>query len=330
MLKFFYKRIPMKKTYIFLIMIVLTTSLSAFTLKKYGEFHFEKVHENIYVMHGPIVSPDMENEGFMNNPAIIEGKTGLIIIDPGGSYNIGKKVLVEIEKISKKPILATINTHKHGDHWFANKALLEKYPKLKIYAHPQMIKEVKGGEADKWYDILDRLTKNLKGTNNAFAYPNHALKEGENIVIDGEKFIAHHPKIAHTDTDLLITHVNLKTLFLGDNVMKGRLGAFDASSSVFGNITLLEELLKNKNLDFYIPGHGISGKQVETITPYLTYLKTVAKWAQKAYDDDLEAYEVKPQAIKELTAFEHWDGFEYALGRHMMKAYDEISLADEE
>lgn len=304
--------------------------LSAFTLNKYGEFHFEKVHKNIYIMHGPIVAPNIDNEGFMNNPAIIEGKKGLIIIDPGGSYNIGKKVLKEIEKISKKPILAILNTHKHGDHWFANKALLEKYPHLKIYAHPNMIKEVKAGEAEKWYDILDRLTKNLKNTNHAFAYPNYTLKNGEKINIDGEEFIAYHPKVAHTDTDLLITHLNSHTLFLGDNIMKGRLGSFDASSSVFGNIALLESLMAEKSLDFYVPGHGTSGKREETITPYLTYLKSVVKWAQKAYDDDLEAYEVKSQAIKELVAFKKWDEFEYSLAKHLMKAYDEISLADEE
>ncbi len=309
---------------------MIALSASAFTLTKYGEFHFEKLHKNIFVMHGPIVAPNKENEGFMNNPTIIEGKTGLIIVDPGGSYNIGKKVLSEIEKISKKPILATINTHKHGDHWFANKALLEKYPKLKIYAHPQMIKEVKEGEANKWYNILDKLTGNLKGTNNDFAYPNHPLKDGEKLTIDGENFIVHHPKIAHTDTDLLITHTNSNTLFLGDNVMKGRLGAFDSSSSIFGNITLLEGLMKEEAKAFYIPGHGISGDIEATVVPYLNYLKSVTKWAKKAYDDDLEAYEVKPQAIKELTPYEKWDGFSYALGRHMMKAYDEISLADED
>ena len=318
----------MKKSLFLLIMIAL--SVHAFTLKKYGEFHFEKAHDNVYIMHGPVVAPNVENEGFMNNPTIIEGKTGLIIIDPGGSYNVGKKVLAEIEKVSKKRILATINTHKHGDHWFANKALLEKYPKLQIYAHPAMIQAVKGGEADKWYNILNRLTHNLKGTNHAFAYPNHALKDGEKLEIDDQHFIVHHPVKTHTDTDLLITHLNSNTLFLGDNVMKGRLGAFDNSSSIFGNIALLEKLMQDKKEAFYVPGHGPSGSREETIKPYLTYLKGVVKWAQKAYDDDLEAYELKANAIKDLNAFEKWDGFDYALGRHMMKAYDEISLADDE
>ncbi len=111
----------------------------------------------------------------MNNPAIVESKNGLIVIDPGGNYNVGKKVLAEIEKVSKKPIIAILNTHKHGDHWFANRAIQSKYPKIDIYAHPNMIKEVKAGEADKWYGILERLSKNLKGTK-PYSFPNQRAK----------------------------------------------------------------------------------------------------------------------------------------------------------
>ena len=320
----------MQKVTLTLLIMILSSSLSAFKLDTYGEFSFHKAQQNLYIMHGPVSEPNVKNEGFINNPTIIEGKTGLIIVDPGGNYNVGKKILSEIEKISKKPILATINTHKHGDHWFANKALLEKYPKLKIYAHPQMIKEVKAGEAEKWFNILDKLTKNLKGTNNAFAYPNHPLKEGDSLDIDGEKFTVYHPKEAHTDTDIVITHLNSKTVFLGDNVMKGRLGAFDNSSSIAGNIALLEGLMKEKEASYYIPGHGQSGKREETILPYLTYLKTIAKWAQKAYDDDVESFEVKKETQKDLQNYKDWNGIEYALGRHLLKAYDEISMADDE
>jgi len=301
---------------------------SQFTLGKYGTFSFKKMNDNVYVMHGPVVAPDKENRGFMNNPAIIEGKNGLIIVDPGGSYNVGKHVLAEIEKVSKKPILAVFNTHKHGDHWFANKAIVEKYPDVVIYAHEQMIKEVKNGEAEKWYEILDRLTGgNLKGTKE-FAYPTKALHGGEKITVDGEVFIVRHPKAAHTDTDLLIEHVNSKTLFLGDNVMKGRFGAFDASSSILGNIALLEELKKEKALTLYVPGHGLSGKKDETLDPYLHYLKVINEEVKKAYDEDKEAFEVKNAVIEKLKGYEKWDGFSYTLGRHMGKLYQEIELQD--
>ncbi|QOR61845.1 MBL fold metallo-hydrolase [Sulfurovum sp. ST-21] len=308
--------------------LLLMTGLNAFVLGKYGEFKFEKLHENIYVMHGPVTEPNKENEGFMNNPAVIEGKNGLIIVDPGGNYNIGEKVLSEIENVSKKPILAIFNTHKHGDHWFANKAIAEKYPKAVIYADEHMIAEAKAGEAEKWYNILDRMTGNLKGTKE-FAYPTRALKMGDKIEVDSEIFVVRHPKTAHTDTDLLIEHVNSNTLFLGDNVMRGRFGAFDSTSSVFGNRKLLEEIMAEPEMKMYVPGHGQSGRRKETVEPYLAYLKVITEEIAKAYEDEVEPYEVADKVKARLEAYKAWDGIEHTLGRHLDKVYAEIEAMDE-
>jgi len=300
---------------------------SSFTLGKYGTFKFEKANDNVYIMHGPVVSPNKENKGFMNNPAIIEGDKGLIIVDPGGNYNVGKQILSEIEKISTKPILAIFNTHKHGDHWFANKAIVEKYPNVEIYAHPNMIKSSKEGEAEVWYGILDRTTGNLEGTKE-FAFPTKALEDGQEIEVDGQKFVVMHPKAAHTDTDLLIVHLNSKTLFLGDNLMKGRLGSFDESSSIIGNIALLEEIKKETDFTLYIPGHGPSGKKDETIDPFLNYLKVLKVEGDKAYEDDKESYEVKDEVLKLFTDMKSWDAFEKNMPVHLNKVMREISEAE--
>ncbi len=318
----------MKKLFGLIVVLMLGTKTYAFSLGKYGEFHFQKVHANVYVMHGPVTEPNKENEGFMNNPAVIEGKHGLIVIDPGGNYNVGKKVLAEIVKISKKPVLAIFNTHKHGDHWFANKAMAEKYPNAVIYADEHMIKEAKAGEAEKWYRILDRMTGNLEGTK-VFAYPTKALHMGEKVEVDGEVFVVRHPRQAHTDTDLLIAHVNSGTLFLGDNVMVGRFGAFDASSSVIGNKQLLEEIMAEKEMRYYIPGHGKSGKRKDVVMPYLTYLQIITQEMEKAYTDEIEPYEVMDQVKSKLAEYKAWDGIGYTLGRHLDKVYAEIEAADE-
>jgi glyoxylase-like metal-dependent hydrolase (beta-lactamase superfamily II) len=319
----------MKKSIGMVMAIVMSTGLYAFSLGKYGDFSFEKVHQNISVMHGPVTEPDKENEGFMNNPAVIESVHGLIIVDPGGNYHVGKKILAEIEKVSSKPVLAVFNTHKHGDHWFANKAIVEKFPKVTIYADEHMIAEAKAGEAEKWYRILERMTGNLEGTK-AFAYPTKALKMGDRIEVDGEVFVVRHPKKAHTDTDLLIEHVNSGTLFLGDNVMVGRFGAFDASSSVIGNKKLLEEVMKEKEMAYYIPGHGKSGKREEVVWPYLSYLTVITDMMQKAYADEAEPYEVIDQVRTKLQAYQNWDGIGHTLGRHLDKVYAEIEAMDEE
>ena len=320
----------MKKLISSILFMVLTVTVSyGWKLADYGDLKFEKANANVYIMHGPAEEPSVKNQGFMNNPAFIESKNGLIVIDPGGNYNVGKKVLEEIEKVSKKPIIAVMNTHKHGDHWFANVAIAKKYPKVPIYAHPNMIKEVKAGEADKWYGILDRLSHNLKGTK-PYKFPNHELKDGQKIDIDGQKFLIHHPKKAHTDTDIIIEHLNSSTIFLGDNVMKNRFGGFDESSSILGNIALLENIKKDTNAKLYVPGHGPSGKKDETIDPFLNYMKTLVKYAQKAYDNDEEYYTVKPEAIKALSAYKNWDAFDHQMGKHLNKAYREIEAKDME
>jgi glyoxylase-like metal-dependent hydrolase (beta-lactamase superfamily II) len=294
-----------------------------FTLGKYGTFKFEKANDNVSIMHGPVVGPNKENQGFMNNPAVIESKNGLIVIDPGGNYNVGKKILAEIEKISKKPIIAVFNTHKHGDHWFANKAIVEKYPTVDIYAHPNMIKVSKEGEADVWYGILNRTTGNLEGTK-AFAFPTKTLVDAQKIEIDGQKFVIQHPHVAHTDTDLLIAHLNSMTLFLGDNLMKGRLGSFDESSNIFGNIELLKNIKAETAFKLYVPGHGQSGKKDETIDGFLNYLKVLAKEGQKAYDEDKEAYEVKDEVKTKLSWMNNWDAFDKNMPTHLNKVMIEI------
>jgi glyoxylase-like metal-dependent hydrolase (beta-lactamase superfamily II) len=324
----------MKKiAFLLSVMITFALSLNAFSLGKLGEFKFEKQgNTNVWIMHGPAMNPSVENEGFMNNPSFIEGPNGTIVIDPGGNYNVGKKILAEYKKVTNKPVLAILNTHKHGDHWFAGKAFREAYPNAKSYAHPHMIEVSKAGEARKWYNILQGLSKNLKGTDGPFPYPTEILKDGQVIKVDGQTFKVFHPKRAHTDTDILIEHVESNTLWLGDNLMKSRLGGMDESSSVYGNIELLETIIAQKDgyrkYDLYVPGHGHSGKMHETIDPFLHYFKTVLKFAKIAYENDQESYEIKPEVAKALPKYHDWDEFDRQMGKHLMKAMEEVEARD--
>ena len=90
----------MKKiTLLISIAITFTLSLNAWTIDNLGTYQFDKVNENVWVMHGPVMMPNKLNGGFMNNPAVIESENGLIVIDPGGNYNIGVHILKEVQKI---------------------------------------------------------------------------------------------------------------------------------------------------------------------------------------------------------------------------------------
>ncbi|MCP4878672.1 MAG: MBL fold metallo-hydrolase, partial [Gammaproteobacteria bacterium] len=119
-----------------------------------GEFSFEPVADKVYVMHGPLAQPNPDNRGFMNNPAVIEGKTGLILIDPGSSLQIGGEILKEVARISSKPVLAVFNSHIHGDHWLGNQAVKQAYPQVDIYAHANTIKQSLSSEGATWLSLM--------------------------------------------------------------------------------------------------------------------------------------------------------------------------------
>lgn len=307
--------------------LVLSTLTHAWTLDGLGDFRFKALSDTVFVMHGPLADPNTINQGFMNNPGFVIGANGLIVIDPGATKQVGEHVIQEIEKITKKPIVAVFNTHIHGDHWLGNQAIIAQYPNAKIYAHPNMITRAKEGEGDNWVAILNTLTAGLsKGTK--AVYPTNAVLHLQNINIEGETFKIHSPTSkAHTDTDIMVEHVNSKTLFLGDNDFYQRMGRFDNSSDMHGNIKVLQYAI-DLGLSHYVPGHGQSGNANQAVKPFLDYLKRIKQATIKGYDADLADYEIKPLADKKLTPYHSWGGYHEQLGKHINKMLLEIEALD--
>ncbi|CAC9587195.1 MBL-fold metallo-hydrolase superfamily [uncultured Gammaproteobacteria bacterium] len=300
----------------------------AWTIDGLGDYQFDQLGANSYIMHGPLGEPNVANQGFMNNPGMIIGADGVIVIDPGGTYQIGLEVIKEIKKITDKPIVAAFNTHVHGDHWLGNQAIMEQYPNAKIYAHPAMIAQAKDGEGDLWVGVMDRSTEGLsKGT--IATYPTDATSDQQIIQVGGETFKIHNDVtgVAHTDNDIMVEHVGSKTLFLGDNGLVDRFGRFDDTSNMHGNIKALEYAI-DLRLDHYVPGHGPSGDADAAVVPFLTYLKVIKIEVEKGYKEDLADYEIKPFADKHLADYHDWHGYDAQLGKNINKMLLEVETLD--
>ncbi len=317
----------MKKTTFLLTLLTLSTFSNAWMIAGLGEFNPKQISDNVFVIHGPLGEPNAKNQGFMNNPGIVIGSTGVVVIDPGSSYLVGKKIIEEIKKISKKPITAVFNTHVHGDHWLGNQAIVEKYPKVKIYAHPNMIAQAKDGAGATWVSLIENLTQGVsKGT--IATYPTHATQHLQIIQAAGEDFKIHNPvPKAHTDTDIMIEHIASKTLFLGDNSFSHRQARFDNSADMHGNIKVLKYAV-NLKLKNYVPGHGPTGSSQQAVVPFLNYLLIIQAETKKGYEQDLADYEIKPKADKKLTAYKNWHGYKAQLGPQINKMLLEIEALD--
>ncbi len=302
-------------------LLLLSFGANGWEIEGVGDFKFEMVADDVYVMHGPLTEPDAKNHGFMNNPAAIISHSSVILIDPGSTAQVGTKVLAELEKVTRKPVVAIFNTHIHGDHWLANHAVVEKYPSVNIYAHRNM-KAQAFEQGIFWLELMAQLTEG-QSAGTEILPPDAGLKHGHEIEIDGQLFRIHAPLPAHTNTDIMIEHVQSKTLFLGDICIRNRLARFDSSSSITGNITALE-YLQPLDIEQYVPGHGRSGDSKAVLQPYLDYLYLLRSAVEAGFEEDLQGYEIKETNLPRFSSWQNWHGFDTNMGKHVDKMYLEV------
>jgi glyoxylase-like metal-dependent hydrolase (beta-lactamase superfamily II) len=321
----------MKKTATLTILFLAVLSFSGHAHKvtmpeDIKDMSLKKVTDDVYVVHGIHSMPDKDNKGFISNSGIVVSDEGVVIIDTGGSLQIGEMLLNKITEVTNKPVIAVFNTHVHGDHWMGNAAIRKAYPDAKIYAHERAIERLQNGEAEQWLDIFMQSTDGaIEGTQ--IVLPDTALKGGESIEAAGNSFRIHHTGHAHTDNDIMIEYPERKTLFAGDIVIYGSTvsGARPQDFSATGQIEAVEYALELP-VDIYVPGHGpTGGREIPEATK--RFLEILYQSVQRHYDEGLADFEMRDQVAEELSEFSGWSGFDQ-IGRLISYVYQQVEAAE--
>ena len=289
-----------------------------------GKWAPDKVAEDTYVIHGPLGLPSPENQGFMNNPAFIVGDTGVVVVDPGSSVQVGEMLLERIERVTDQPVVAVFNSHIHGDHWLGNQAIRARYPEVPIYGHERVGPKIISGVGTQWIQLMLELTeKATAGTK--IVKPDHPVKDGDVIKAAGLTFRIYNNDKAHTDTDIMVLVEEKKVMFLGDNAGHGRILRLEGGS-FRGNVEALKIALAS-GAEVFVPGHGRTGG-TEAASLYRDYLKTVYEIVAAGYEDGKDDFEIRPDLVPQLEDWKNWQGFEELLGSHISAAYLEAEAAE--
>jgi len=282
-----------------------------------------KVGSRCYYVPALGSMPSHENFGFFSNPSFIVTSKGVVVIDTGSSVQIGEMVLRQIKKVTDKPVIKVINTHFHGDHWLGNHAFITANPDVKIYAHQNTIKSLKGGADKFWFDFMQLETKNqITGT--VMSLPDQILNGGEVLKLGDTTIKIHHFGKMHTNSDISVEIVEDKTMVMGDMVM--RRIANMADGSFLGIIKGLEKILKLP-VDTFIPMHGKhEGKKL--IEDNKKFMEVVYHETAKLYDEDgLSDFEIKPKLMEHpfmKKEASKWPGYNVSLGGFVVVAIKEF------
>lgn len=284
-----------------------------------ADFALTKLTERVYVIHGPNEIPNKQNQGFMNNPGFVLARSGVIVIDPGSSTQVGDMLLKKIASVTKDPVIAVFNTHIHGDHWLGNDAIHRAYPKAVIYAHPKMMEKSKS-EGENWISLLNKLTDGgIKGTKSVS--PNLGVENDEVLSLAGLHFHIYHTGIAHTDGDIMVEVVEDKVMFMGDNAVVERTARMD-DGHFLGNIEACEVALRS-GAKHFVPGHGKSNGR-EVVTAYRDWLQALYGSVKKYYALGMSDFDMKEKVVADLKSYRMWATFDSEIGKLISLAWLQV------
>lgn len=274
-----------------------------------------KVNDRVHALIGPMEFPNRGNQGYMVNSTVIEGKTGVILIDTGFSDEIGAHLARHVAKLTRKPVKVIINTHHHGDHTFGNAA----FPGALVISSEMCRKLLIEGEAEWLATLESAVGRKFPNTRAVPATQVYANKTRTDLEIDGVKLTFWVPEAAHTAGDMLIWLPEERVLVGGDVLVQGIIPNFRDASVRLWIDTLAE--VKALPAKVIIPGHGPL-MNVEDAARLHARMAKLYAGIQAGYKAGLTDSEIRKQL--DLSEWRPLHRFDEQMGGNINRTYLEI------
>jgi quinoprotein relay system zinc metallohydrolase 2 len=261
--------------------------------------------------HGTIFeSEDIANIGF------IVGTECVAVIDTGGSFTEGLRLLQAIRTRTDTPICYVINTHVHPDHMLGNNAFQQEG--VRFVGH-QNLPQALALVGDIFLQRL-RASKHLMRDDTEIIFPDVLVSDTLQLDLGDRKLLLTAHGVAHTAADLSIYDPKDDLLWMGDLLFLGHVPALDGS--LIGWIDEIEGL-KKKQFGVVVPGHGPASvtwpQASRDLLRYLKGLRDETKvWLESGGDIQGAQEQV---GLSERT---HWQLFDQFHRRNVISAYAEL------
>ncbi len=286
-----------------------------------------QLSENVWMIHAKEVFPTPRNLGMMCNITFVVTDDGVVVLDSGGSLQIGEMAIRMIRTVTDKPVVAIFVSHYHGDHWLGNHAFVNAYgDDLPIYSHPHTKAEIEGVQGDLWRSLMERWTEGATMGTRVIA-PNREINHGDEFRFGKVTLRMHHYGVAHTPSDISMEVIGDRLTYVGDVAMERRIANMD-DGSFQGSIDYIDALKAEAGSEIWVPGHGLATDDL-------------MQWNREMfagiYENCLEAVEnmedmasARARVLADprvATKASETRGFDENIGRYVSLAYLEAEMA---
>ena len=295
-------------------------ALMAVVAAAYGQTFPEprtvRINERVYVLLGPIQHANRLNQGYMINSTIIVGDKGVMLVDSGGSDEVGRHIATAVRRITDKPVTHVVNTHHHGDHYLGNVAF-----EGATFISSEMCRRMVLETGAEWLGIMERdIGRKLPGTKPLAAAITYSEGTRRETFIHGVRVVFWVPRGSHTIGDLLVHLPDDNVLIAGDVLVSGVVP------------TLQDGFLKNwiKTLDemqalgvaHFVPGHG-DLMTLRDVTDLRNTMFRFYSGVKRGFRDGQSESEIRKSLDLSM-----WEKLErsYVIGRNVNQAYLEVEV----
>ena len=273
-----------------------------------------KINDRVYVLLGPIQHANRINQGYMINSTVIVGDKGVILVDSGGTDEVGRHIAAAVRKITAKPVTHVVNTHHHGDHYLGNVAF-----EGATFISSEMCRKMVLETGHEWLAIMERdIGRELPGTRPLAAEVTYAAGTRTETFIHGVRLVFWVPQGSHTIGDLLVHLPDDQVLVAGD-VLVSRVVPTLQDGFLKNWIRTLDEILA-LGVAYSVPGHG----DLMTLRD-VTALRGAMRRFYSGVEEGYRTGQSESEIRKSLD-LSTWDKLErsYVIGRNINRAYLEI------
>ena len=273
-----------------------------------------RINDRVYVLLGPIQHANRVNQGYMINSTVIAGDKGVILVDSGGSDEVGRHIAKTVRRITGKPVTHVVNTHHHGDHYLGNAAF-----EGATFISSEMCRKMVLETGHEWLALMENdIGHKLPGTKPIAAERTYPAGARTETFIHGVRIVFWVPRGSHTIGDLMVWLPDDKVLVTGDILVSGIVPTLQDGFAK-NWIGTLDEMQGLGAVQF-VPGHGdlMTLRDVAALRDAISGFYSGVK---AAYGKGLGEGE-----IRKSLDLSRWERLErpYVIGRNINRAYLEI------
>ena len=294
-------------------------ALVCLTIPLYADpvLQLKSVDKNIYAIVGPLGNRDPQNLGNNATFGFIVTSEGVVLIDPGGTYQGAAEIHKLIKTVTDKPVRIVINTGGQDHRWLGNGYF--KQLGARIVANTKAVADHKARTQDQFF-MLGNLVGDKGLKNTEAVYAEETFEEQLAFTLGDTVFELHHAGPAHTPGDSYVWLPQHRIVFTGDIVYVQRmLGVIPVSNSK--NWLAVFENMAARRPRIVVPGHG----HVTTLEEATAHTYDYLVFLRQAVSDFMDnGGGIEDIGKLEQSRFSFLENYEILKGRNAQRVYEEL------